>query len=98
MTQFELAQIALRSEQFQMRVQYLMVKAAIAKLNAANPSSADVLLGQRILDGAEPVDKWALGALTNATIAAGAHAMDGSTIVDGDLEFAVNSLWDAFAK
>lgn len=81
-----------------MRVQYLMVKAAVAKLNAANPSSADILLGQRILKGAEPLDQWCLGALTNPTIAAGAHAIDGSTIVEGDLEFSVNSLWDAFAR
>lgn len=97
MTQYELAQMALRSEQFRMRVQYLMVKAALAKLNAAAPPAADVLLGQAILDGKESVDQWAIGALTNPTISAGAHAMDGSTITDGDLEFAVNSLWPAMA-
>lgn len=97
MTQYQLAQMALRSEQFRMRIQYLMVKAALAKLNAETPSSGDILLGQRILDGAESVDQWALGALTNMSIAAGAHAEDGSTITEGDLEFAVNSLWAAFA-
>ncbi len=97
MTQYELAQMALRSEQFRMRVQYLMVKAALAKLNAADPPAADVLLGQAILDGKESVDQWALAALTNPSIAAGAHADDGSTIQDADLEFSVNSLWAAFA-
>lgn len=88
MTQYELAQMALRSEQFRMRVQYLMVKAALAKLNAADPPAADVLLGQAILDGKESVDQWAIGALTNPSIAAGAHAQDGSTISEGNLQFA----------
>lgn len=96
MTTYELAQMALRSEALRMRVQYLMTKAALAQL-AGTPGEADILLGQRILDGGEPLDSWALGALTNPTISAGAHAMDGSTITDGDLEFAVNSLWPAMA-
>lgn len=97
MTQYELAQMALRAEPLRMRVQYLMVKAALAKLAAAEPSSADILLGQRVLKGTEPIDQWALGALTNPSIAAGAHQIDGSTILDADLEFAVNSLWHAFS-
>ena len=97
MTQYQLAQMALRSEALRMRVRYLMTKAALAKLAAQAPSDADKLLGQSILNGAEPLDAWALGALTNPSIAAGAHADDGSTILDGDLEFAVNSLWAAFA-
>jgi hypothetical protein len=94
-TQYQLSQIA-RHDAFRARVEYLMVKAAVAQLNAASPTEADKLLGQRILDGAEPTGQWALAALTNPTIAAGAHAEDGSTIVEGDLEFAINSLWSAF--
>lgn len=94
----QLSEMALRCESFKMRIQYLMVKAAIAKLNAANPSSADILLGQKILDGKEEVSMWALGALTNPSIAAGAHSSDGSSIIDPDLEFAVNSLWPAFSQ
>jgi hypothetical protein len=82
---------------FQDRVKYLMVKAAVAKLNAATPSNADILLGQRILDGGESVAQWALAVVTNATIAAGAHSVNGGTIVDSDLEFTVNSLWAAFS-
>ena len=97
MTQYELAQMALRSEALRMRVRYLMTKAAIAKLNQVTPSDPDKLLGQAILNGTESLDAWALGALTNSSIAAGAHAADGSTITDNDLEFAVNSLWDAMA-
>ena len=71
--------------------------ALTAQLAAQSPSAATILLGQRILNRTEPVDAWALGALTNPSIAAGAHAIDGSTITEGDLEFAVNSLWPAMA-
>jgi hypothetical protein len=74
-----------------------MIKAALAKLNAANPPSPDILLGQRILDLAEPVLAWALGCVNNPSIAAGAHNATGSTITDSDLEFTVNSLWTAFS-
>lgn len=97
MTQYELAQMALRSEPLRMRIEYLMAKAALAQLSAQSPAAPDILLGQRILKRTEQVDSWALGALCNASIAAGAHAIDGSTITEGDLEFAVNSLWPAMA-
>lgn len=97
MTQFELSQIA-RSNDFKSRIEYLMVKAAVAKLNGEAPTAADILLGQRILKGQESVALWAVAAVTNASIAAGAHQLDGSTITDNDLEFTVNSLWSAFAK
>lgn len=93
---FELTGVAANSD-FQARVRYLMVKAAIAKLNAQSPTSGDILLGQKILNGSANVGAWALACVTNSTIAAGAHSANGSTIVDSDLEFTVNSLWSAFA-
>lgn len=96
MTQTELANMA-RDGAFQARVGLLMVKAALAKLAAAQPSAEDKLLGQSILDGREPVLQWALGCCSNPSIAAGAHSASGDTIPDADLEFTVNSLWDAFA-
>ena len=89
-----LVEIAENSD-FQKRVNYLMVKAAIAQLNDT-PESADILLGQRILDGTEPVLPWAVACVTNPTIAAGAHTDNGSSILDSDLEFTVNSFWTAF--
>jgi hypothetical protein len=82
---------------FQRRITYLMVKAAIAKLNAATPTNADILLGQSILDGGQSALLWAYAALGNPSIMAGAHNDTGETIADNDLEFAVNSLWSAFA-
>lgn len=96
MLQLQLAQMAARDD-FQARVRYLMVKAALAQLNAQAPTNAAIILGQRILDNAESLHIWALAALSNPSIAAGAHAEDGSTIAEGDLEFAVNSLWTAFS-
>lgn len=93
---FSLTGIAHNTD-FQARIQYLMTKAAVAKLNAATPSQADTILGQKILNGSANVAAWALAVVTNPTIAAGAHSANGSTIVDSDLEFTVNSLWAAFA-
>lgn len=95
MNQADLANLA-RNSTLQRRIEYLMVKAAIAKLAEVNPTDAAKLLGQRILDGDEPLLQWTLGALTNPSIAAGAHNSDGSSITEGDLEFAVHSLWAAF--
>lgn len=95
-TQIQLAHIAANPD-FQSRVRLLMIKAAVAKLNAQDPPAGDILLGQRILNLDEPVHAWALACCTNSSIAAGAHAADGSTVTGEDLEFTVNSLWPAFA-
>lgn len=95
MNQADLANLA-RNSTLQRRVEYLMVKAALAKLAEQTPTDAAKLLGQRILDGDEPLLQWTIGALTNPSIAAGAHNSDGSSITESDLEFAVNSLWPAF--
>ncbi len=92
---FDLHRIATNGD-FQARVRYLMVKAAVSKLNDEAPSDGAKLLGQRILDLTEPVLAWAIACTSNPAIAAGAHEPDGSTITDNDLEFTVNSLWDAF--
>lgn len=96
MNQLELANIA-RNPNFQLRVNLLTVKAALANLAATDPTPGSVLLGQRILKGVESVERWAMAAVTNPAIAAGAHAEDGSSIADADLEFTVNSFWTAFA-
>lgn len=97
MLQLELANIA-RNSDFQLRVNFLVVKAAVANLSASLPEAGTVLLGQRILKGQEPVERWAMACVTNPSIAAGLHEPDGSTIAEGDLEYTINSLWNAFAK
>ncbi len=96
MNQLQLANIA-RNSDFQLRVNLLTVKAALANLAAAQPTPGTVLLAQRILKGEEWVERWAMACVTNPSISAGAHEADGSSILDGDLEFTVNSFWNAFA-
>lgn len=86
-----------RTFAFQQRVNYLMVKASVAILNGT-PDAADILLGQRILDGGESVQTWAIAVLGDSGIAAGAHTGDGDTITDGTLETTVNAVWSAFKK
>jgi hypothetical protein len=84
---------------FQKRVEFFLIKKAAAVL-ATNPAagSANLILGQRVLDREEPIFAWSIAVMTNATIFAGAHSSSGDTISDGDLEFTVNSFWDTFAK
>lgn len=96
MNQLALANIA-RNSDFQLRVNLLTVKAALANLAATDPTPGAVLLGQRILNGTESVERWAMACATSSAIAAGAHTADGSSITDADLEFTVNSFWGAFA-
>jgi hypothetical protein len=86
------------NDSFRDRVRYFMTKAAIAKLNAETPPNSDLILGQKVLDGGEPILAWSLGVLTNSSIMAGAHSDSGSTIPDNDIEFQINSIWSAFAK
>lgn len=82
---------------FQQRVDSLVTKLAVYKLSLETPPSADLILGQKILDGKEPILPWAYAVLYNETIAAGAHTDDGGTIADGDLETAINALWLPFS-
>ena len=83
---------------FQKRVEYYMCRKALAVAAETNPApdGNDNALIQKILRGQESVRLWAVAACTNATIAAGTHAGDGSTIVDGDLEYQVYQQWVAF--
>lgn len=78
------------------RTRYFITKAAIAVVNE-NPATAKhaerLLLAERILeDGQQMARLFAVPLMTNATLAA---ASDFSAIVDGDLEFVVNSIYDA---
>ena len=83
---------------FQKRVEYFMSRKALAVAAQTNPlpDGNDLTLIQRISRGEESVRLWALAATTNATISAGTHAGDGSTISDSDLEYQVYQQWTAF--
>lgn len=83
---------------FQKRVEYYMTRKALAVAAQTDPlpDPNDEALIQKILRGNESVRLWAVAACTNATISSGTHAGDGSTIVDGDLEYQVYQQWIAF--
>jgi len=83
---------------FQKRVEYYMTRKALAVAAQTEPvpDPNDDALIQKILRGNESVRLWSVAACTNATIAAGTHAGDGSTIADGDLEYQVYQQWTAF--
>ena len=93
----QMAKIA-NDPDFMKRVEYFMTRKALAvgAQTEPAPDGNDNALIQRIARGQENIRLWALAACTNATIAAGTHAGDGSTIVDGDLEYQVYQQWPAF--
>jgi hypothetical protein len=79
------------------RVRQLVIKAAIAVIaedvgtvNHANR----IAYAKKILAGSVTFAVWATAVLTNATIAASA---DPSSTSDNDLEFTINSMFNAFA-
>lgn len=82
---------------FQSKIKYLMQKAAIAVMaEAANTveHTKRVAYASEILDGHASVQEFSLGVTTNSTIKT---AIDASADFNNDLEFVVNSLFNAFA-
>jgi hypothetical protein len=83
---------------FRVRVRHFIVKAAIA-IVAEDPITVNhadrLVLSASILGNADGyVTRFGYACMTNATLLA---AADQTAIADNDLEFAVNSLIDAFA-
>ncbi len=82
---------------FKEQVHYYMVKASIAIMNEAADTDHHVKrvdLANRILRGSFPVESYALGVMTNATIKGN---IDAGLSYTGDMEFTVNSLFNAYA-
>lgn len=90
-----------RHPRFQERVDYYMSKGAIAVMAESTSVSghADrVVYAKSVLDGSASILEHATAALTNATVAAAATLdADDHGISDGDLEFAVNEMWNAMS-
>lgn len=93
---------------FQQRVKYYMQRAAIAVMAEApeHANHADrVAYARRVLDVtgstgmAASIAEYAIAVVTNSTIAAtiAANPLNQAAISDNDLEFTVNSMFDAFA-
>ena len=80
---------------FARRVKYFMTKAALAIYpEGPNPNKSQrVTYATTVLDGSASVFEMTVAVLTNATVAAA-----GVAATDADIEFTVNSFWDAFSR
>ena len=84
-------------QDFQDKVKFYVVKAAIAVMAEAGTVEGHterVAFAEKVLAGAASMAMYALGVSTNATIKT---KIDAGTDYDSDLEFVVNSLFDAYA-
>ncbi len=95
-----------RETDFSNRVQYALFVAAVNVL-AEDPGTAGhalrVIYGQRVLANNYSISPVCYAVMANPTIAAEAtvtpvgEASTGNGVPDGDIQFAVNSLWNAFS-
>lgn len=84
------------------RVEYCLKKAAVAVMaEAANTDShaERVVFAKKVLAGEASITNAALAVMTNATITAAGETNTSPNygVSDGDLEFTVNSMFNAFA-
>lgn len=101
-TASEAARIATESS-WQDRVEYWRLAAAIDVV-AEDPltpnHAARVLYAKLIIGGGDNINGYALGVATNDTIRAALDEAAGAPdwgVIDGDVEFTVNSLFNAYA-
>jgi len=83
---------------FQKRCQFFLVKAAIAVMNenGATVNNADrIIYAQKVLSGTVVLYEIAVSVTTNGTIEANINT--DTNIPDADIEFTINSMFDAFA-
>jgi hypothetical protein len=96
----EMASIA-RSSLFQSRVEYCLKKAAIAVMaeDAATGNHAErVAYAKKVIDGTASVGEVSLAVVTNSTLTGNGNSSAADMgVSDGDLEFTVNSMFNAFA-
>ena len=86
------------TEDFQNTVKYFMQKAAIAVMSESDATAnhaARLNFARKILSGQASIYEFAFAVVTNATI--GGHIDVPEAIPDADLEFTVNSMYDAFS-
>lgn len=92
------------TQTFQDRIKFFLFKAAINVL-AEDPGTLGhpqrIIFANDILSGSNSILDFAIGVLTNPTISQGANPDDSNDgiygVSDGDMEFTVNSLYNAFA-
>ncbi len=88
---------------FQNRIKYSLTQAAVSVYNEASSTTghtARVAYAVGIIDGNYNLASASLAVLTNSTIAAEATLASAPdfSIPDSDIQFAVNSLWNALAN
>ena len=80
------------------RIEYFVIKAAVAVMaedvGTANHANR-FAYAKKILLGTENFSRWVVAVLTNSTIAAAADPVSASL---SDVEFTVNSMFNAFAN
>jgi hypothetical protein len=95
------AQTVADNGDFSSRVRHFLTKAAVSVMSevGSTPSHAErVIYAKKVLDGTASVAQASRAVVTNATIQAAIQlgAADFG-VVDGDIEFVVNSLFNALA-
>lgn len=89
---------------FQDRIKYALTQAAISVYNEASSTTGHVArvgYATGVIGGSYNLAAASLAVLTNSTIAAEATLSTGPpgfSIPDGDIQFAVNSVWDALSN
>ena len=90
-----------QNDKFIDRVEFYMKKAAIAVMSEAGSTlnhSERVVYAKMILGGTADMKQYSIGVMTNSTLESMADPdIDGNGIMDSNLEFTVNSIFDAFA-
>ena len=84
-------------QEFKLKVQFEMVKAAIAVMAEAAVTTGHALrivYAGKILDGSASVEQMAIGVVTNTTIKGHIEA---GTDYTPDLAFVINTLFNAYA-
>lgn len=102
MASYNEMQLIAADANFQRRVLYCLKKAAVAVMaeDAETGNHAErVVYAKSVLEGTAGAAEAAKAIVTNSTITAGADptTLPGFDISDGDLEFTVNSMFNAFA-
>jgi len=87
---------------FLLRVEYACYVAAqniYSEVPTTQGHAARVVLAKQVFTGSFPLSSFAWSVLTNATISAEANpaTTPDFAIPDGDIQFAVNSVWNAIA-
>ena len=97
------AMVIANNSTWKSRIKFAMQKGAVAVMAEAgtvNGHAKRAAYAEVVLSGDASIYEYSVGVVTNATILSSLNIStnpDGSNITDGDVEFTVNSMWDAFS-